>query len=361
MITQLNKVKSRLAILQNIPKYFFSKLEIATEFNNDLFPAWSLSVFRQSEMRQKFKAVYDKYKLIEAEELRKKVVDAFFYTNQVEELCDGQPDSAVIKFEELPQEIRKEIKDLFSYLYETAIRNSNFERYVNDNVEGMIGRFVQKNKLFLCPFCGLETLGGYQGESRISLDHWLCRDIFPMASVNLNNLFPIGNKCNQAPVKGTKNVLGNQEAHRRSRVFYPCCQHAGVVTSFHFLCEPDIDGIKEGDWELILEPEREEEQDIFESWKETMNIESRYKDFFRRDILPMWEEYYRDYVEDPDSGLVHANTVEELKRNLTKWKATFNLKSRPGARLFRLFIDYLINDASEDYLDSLCENLKRPA
>lgn len=359
MITRLQRLTTGISLIQDLPAFFFQEIEASAAFGNHLFPAWVNGVFGNTALFSKFEAVYNKYKAIRSKVNRDKVTAAFSYNNQVEDLCNNLPTSMVIELNDLPKSIQKEIDALFFYLYNTAINYHGFEAYVNDTLKASIDRFIVANGLEVCPFCGLEGFLNIEGQSRIALDHWLCKDLFPMAAVNFDNLFPIGGKCNERPAKGSKNILIDTPATRnRVQAFYPYLAHSGVTTAFNYVNEPSIAGISDADWSLTINPTNPAEHNIFNSWDSTLNISTRYFDYFRKNIFPMWEADYKRFIEE-DHDIDHAQTIAELKQNFRLWKASFPIKGRPGAILYRCFIDNLINQTSDAYLYGLCENFKR--
>lgn len=359
MITRLQRLVTGISIIQEVPDFFFQEIERASSFGRHLFPAWVNGVFAPTALSSKFEAVYNKFKNIKTKTNRDRIVQAFIQNNQIESLCGNLGGSLVIELYDLPKSIQKEIDTLFLYLYNTAINYHGFETYVNDSLKASIDRFIIGNSLEVCPFCGLEGFLNLEGQSRIALDHWLCKDLFPMSAVNFDNLFPIGSKCNERPAKGSKNILIDAPTTRnRVQAFYPYSAHGGVITSFNYINEPSIAGISDTDWLLDIHPTNAIEQNIFDNWNDTLNISVRYIDYFKKYIFPMWEASYKRFIEE-DHDIDHAQTVDELKQNFKLWKACFPLKGRPGAILYRCFIDYLINHASDAYLFGLCENFKR--
>ena len=359
MITRLQRLTTGISIIQEIPIMFFREIENAATFGNHLFPAWVNGVFRATSLNDKFEAVFKKYKAIKNKSNRDRIVEAFTYNNQIENLCNNLAGSLVIELSDLPKSIQKQIEDLFLYLYNTAINYHLFETHVADKLKNSIDRFIADNGLEVCPFCGLEGFLNIEGQSRIALDHWLCKDLFPMAAVNFDNLFPIGSKCNERPAKGSKNILIDTPATKnRIQAFYPYMAHGGVTTSFSYIHEPSITGISDTDWSFAITPTNTAEQSIFESWNSTLNISVRYLDYFRKNIFPMWEADYKRFIEE-EHDIDHAQTIDELKKNFRLWKASFPLKGRPGSILYRCLIDYLVNQASDAYLYGLCENFKR--
>jgi hypothetical protein len=359
MITRLNRLTTGISIIQEIPTVFFRELENAVAFGNHLFPAWADGVFGATSLNNKFEAVYNKYKAIKNKANRDKIIAAFTHNNQIENLCNNQAGSLIIELTDLPKSIRKELDTLFLHLYNSAINYHLFETHVTDTLKSSIDRFITTNGIEVCPFCGLEGFLNIEGQSRIALDHWLCKDLFPMSAVNFDNLFPIGSKCNERPAKGSKNILiDNPVAKNRIQAFYPYLAHNGITTSFIFINEPTIAGISDADWNFTLTPRNAAEQNIFDSWNSTLNISIRYLDYHRKNIFPMWEADYKRFIED-DHDIDHAQTIDELRNNFRLWKASFPIKGRPGAIVYRSFIDNLINNASNPYLFGLCENFRR--
>lgn len=359
MITRLQRLNTGISVIQEIPTMFFREIENAAAFGNHLFPVWANGVFGATALNNKFEAVYNKYKTIRSKANRDKIIAAFTYNNQIESLCNNQAGSLIIELNDLPKSIRKELDILFLHLYNSAINYHLFETHVADTLKTSIDRFITQNGIEVCPFCGLEGFLNIEGQSRIALDHWLCKDLFPMSAVNFDNLFPIGSKCNERPAKGSKNILiDNPIARNRIHAFYPYLTHNGITTSFIFINEPTMSGITDVDWNFTLKPTSLADQNIFDSWNSTLNISIRYLDYHRKNIFPMWEADYKRFIEE-DHDIEHAQTIDELKQNFKLWKASFPLKGRPGAILYRAFIDYLVNNASNGYLYGLCENFRR--
>lgn len=359
MITRLQRLTTGLSIIQEIPETFFREIENSAAFGDHLFPAWANTVFAPTSLKSKFQAVYVKYKAITVKTTRDKVVGAFTHCNQIENLCTNQVGTIIIELEDLPDSIRSELDILFLHLYNSAINYHAFETHVSHTLKQAIDSFIRNNGIAVCPFCGLEGFLNIEGQSRIALDHWLCKGLFPMAAVNFDNLFPIGHDCNSRATKGSKNILiDSPETKNRVKAYYPYLNHGGVQSTFQFVNEPSIKGISEADWNYSITPANPADQDIFDSWTSIMNISTRYLDYFRKNVFLMWEADYKRFIEE-DHDIVHAQTIEELRSNFRIWKAAFPIKGRAGSILYRAFIDYLINDASDAYLYGLCENFKR--
>lgn len=354
MLTNLQRIDTDIVRLQEIPTQFFNGLEEAEQFGDHLFPDWTRQVFGGTTLFKKFEAVFSKYKAIEDGASRERIIRAFIHSNQVEGLCKCVDGIDVIELNDLDKSIREEVDTLFLYLYDTALNYHKFEEFIGTTITDGIKDFVYKqNKLQVCPFCGLEAFLMIEGQSRLALDHWLCKDLFPAVAVNFDNLIPIGDKCNGRPAKGDTNILiDDPKTRNRITAYYPYQEHHGINTSFSYVNEPSIDGITDEDWQFDFSPTEIEEQKMFDSWKAVFNIETRYLDYYRKNIFDLWEEDYKEWVED-DHEISHATNIEEFKDNLRVYRAGFQIKKRIGAVLYRPFLDYLISEASDAYLFGL--------
>lgn len=356
MIVSIKRLQTRIAIIHQIPKKFFKNLETSTSFGDHLFPNW-IYLFDATDLKKKFKIVYEEYKALKSIPQREKIINTFYYSNNIYELCRNNPNNLVIPLSELcNSKMRTAIASLFSYLYDSGLTYSKFEEFVKDTKREALKRFRIENKITICPYCGLEAIDIIEGQFTPALDHWLPKAIFPMCAVNFNNLVPIGEACNRRPVKGDRIVLfKNFKDGERNVAFHPYINHHGTTTKFEFLKEPHSMEISNEDWKFSIEVNNPNDLDIFKSWNSIFNIETRYNDYFVSTIFPMWIGLYNDFLKDED--LVHANNIDELKENLKKFKSTFQVKQRPGSILYRNFIDYLTIQASPSYLYGIGKTL----
>jgi hypothetical protein len=356
MLFNIVPLVSQLSRIQEIPSTFFQNIEASAIFDDNLFPAWTDTAFAATDLKAKFKTIYNKYKLIADPLERLKIRNAFLHGNQIQNLCNNQVGVLCIELNDLDESIRTEIDSTFQYLYKTAINYHGFTEFVNDNLSTAIDRFILANDMQVCPFCGLEGYTNLEGQSRIALDHWLCIDLFPFVAVNFDNLIPIGSKCNERPAKGDTNILKDEHGGR-IRAYYPFLNHHRINTTFAYINEPSIVPLTDVDWVLNLIPNDPGEQYLFDSWNSIFNILVRYRDYFRKVIHPLWENDYKRFIED--AGIGHADDTTELKEKFRIWRASFPLKARIASILYKAFIDNMINNTSEAYLFSLCENFKR--
>ncbi len=90
---------------------------------------------------------------------------------------------------ELPQPIQGPVLDLFTAAFNLLtplkLRDQQYKKIYKKMVD------------MVCPFCGCEPLDP-PGLKRNDLDHYLAKTIYPFAAVNLNNLAPMGDRCNKS-------------------------------------------------------------------------------------------------------------------------------------------------------------------
>lgn len=366
LIANLQPIKTDLIKLKEIPDTFFLKLEAAVIFDNSLFPEWLTNkkgnpiVFgKNTELRNKFKAIYDKYKAIKVKDERLKIITAYFDTNKISHLCANENHIHCLELNDLHLDIRNEIDEAFLYLYKSALNHPPFEKLVNDTIKTSIRNFIKLNKIDICPFCGLEMFYLIDGQAKLPLDHWLNKDRFPFASINFDNLIPIGTDCNTNGVKGSKNVLRDIKLRPKKRAFYPYAINNGFSISIICTQEPCISN-EFGEWDFSVTPTMVNETDFFESWDYLFNITSRYRSFFYEILIPQWKEYYVGFINNVEDGVVafHAQDIDQFKGNLRQWRKTFVDKKIPASFIYKKFIDYLLNNASEEYLIGEVENFK---
>lgn len=351
MIIPLDKsISSKLRILHNIPKTFFRKIESHDSFGDHLFPKWSIEVFSKTDLQKKFKAVYDLYKNIPDKEKRDLIIEAFENSNKVELLCANDPDTKMIVLNDVEEILRGPIDELFEYLYNSATKYPEFEKYCGTSVFKTIDSFIEIYKMNVCPICGLESYTNIEGQPRLPLDHWLNRDMFPFASINSRNLVPIGTGCNSTGVKGNKNVLIDDKLNNnRVIAYYPYKKYGGLTYRFNYIEMPSISN--EGLWKFEFILNSNEDLQAFKSWDSTFNIYIRYNSYLTKNVINMWESEYKDYIKGHPI-LEHANSIADFKNNLINWRSAFSVLGRPGSIAYLSFIDYLLN-ADDNYLTGL--------
>lgn len=122
------------------------------------------------------------------------------------------------KVNALPEGIQGPIENLldfsFKLLTPLGIRDKQYE-------------IIYKNNSYhVCPFCGCEYFDA-PGAPREDLDHYLVKAFYPFAAANLENLAPMGKRCNES-YKLQQDILRTVPGVRRQS-FYPYAAPAITV------------------------------------------------------------------------------------------------------------------------------------
>ena len=346
MIFNLVKNETDLGELHKLTESFFAQLDSVVSFDEIVFPEWYGPVFGTTDLNAKLKQLFDAYKKLPVKE-QKEVVTAISNTNKVSDLCENNSVLSAIRLKKFPEKFQLPLKELFVYLWENALPFHKFQAHFSTGLSDYIDEFIDGNgDIEVCPFCALESFYNLPGQSRVEIDHWLCKKQYPHLAVNFDNLVPIGHYCNPFPVKGDKDVLAS--VNKRQRAYYPYCKHDGISVVFNFLNEPTLTNeIKKGDWELVIKANNPKDKDLVESWKNIFNIQQRYEGVISDNVFKLWENKYVKRFPEP------ANNTEVFRSNLLKFKETFDRKEQPLTLMYWAFLDYLIERASERYLEGL--------
>lgn len=127
----------------------------------------------------------------------------------------------------------------------------------------------------VCPFCGCEYFDPPPKEDdsdkedpdfpRHDLDHYLARSIYPFAGVNLNNLAPMGDRCNKAYKKKQDIIYADGASRKCSDPFLGPTATISLVNS-----KPYARGMLP-EWQIDLNDDCEE----IRTWDKVFSIRTR--------------------------------------------------------------------------------------
>src|SRR5262249_39806605 len=154
--------------------------------------------------------------------------------------------------------------DLFSFAFtllsDFGVRDTMYE-HIYDAIPEKV-----------CPFCGCETFDSPRGP-REALDHYLAKSIYPCAAANLQNLVPMGTKCNSR-YKLSKDII--RTAAGRRRAFFPYGTDVATISLLDSIPFAGASG-DAPEWRVTFSPAVQE----VETWNQVFGIETR----FSRDEL----------------------------------------------------------------------------
>lgn len=124
--------------------------------------------------------------------------------NQIAGLLDGSLPTPVLSedIKSLLDAAKEVCNEGFSLLGKTSVRYTHY-KIVYDSLK-------RKD----CPFCGFEPFDAPSLHNEDD-DHYLARSIYPLAAANLQNIVPMGSKCNQR-YKGQIDLLHFNDGRRKA-------------------------------------------------------------------------------------------------------------------------------------------------
>jgi hypothetical protein len=221
--------------------------------------------------------------------------------NQVARLLANDCDCEALA--KLPAKIQQPTQELFEFGFELLAKLG-----IRDRQYHVI---YDKIPSHMCPFCGCEYFDA-PGAPREALDHYLAESKYPFAATNLQNLVPMGNKCNSR-YKLAQDILFQPDNVTRRKSFYPYA-HANVKISLE-RSRPFVGTVgvfSPVEWEIDFVPDIEE----VTTWDNVFHIRERYK----RDVLDVeFKNWLREFARWCSSATVNAITLPDVINALDKY------------------------------------------
>lgn len=247
--------------------YFFRKLRSVSTHDNfrideTLFhPEFvrRLNRANATELRSKFEHFFNNFKHLLPLE-KTSVLQQFDNIQSINLwLSDISLDASTIKNINLPTTLREPCKLLFTYLYEKTIKKA-----LSDHYEAIYDTLTNK----YCPFCAIEQLPN-KNDRKADYDHWLNKNDYPFLAVNMRNLVPIGEHCNQI-YKYEQDILIDDLGHRR-KFYNPYTQHYSLRLDLSGSILPTSTD-RTPEWQISFYPSN----DFVTAWDKVFKIKSRY-------------------------------------------------------------------------------------
>lgn len=149
--------------------------------------------------------------------VRQSINQQFVNNNNIESLCNNTLQIQDIIAWDIS--IGKKIKEFFQDSYPKKLDLNIFKREGCDiqPTKRFYQDFIARNG-HICPFCSILPHKNPFGNKRGDFDHYLDKDTYPMAALNLDNLIPMCNECNQ-DYKHMANILKNEDDSRRIFIY----------------------------------------------------------------------------------------------------------------------------------------------
>ncbi len=337
--------------------YFLSDGLNRTKFGEECFPSWFRPVLSASpSLRSKASSIHRK-----ARRSNKGIRDAihrvWISQNQVQKLC-STPSLKLEDWGFKNERLIKELKGLFSYLYENTLESKSFEKAGGNSLKDHYNKFRNLDQR-VCPFCGLCYYEDRESKTRSAYDHWLARTHYPLAAVNFQNLVPMCDSCNKRPRKGTKNILfQSADPSKRQSFYYPYNKICGIKIEVTCLTKPNPSNPR-GKWSVKTTASTVVEEPLVKAWDAVFDIETR----FSARIMEGLDGWMKDFLNVKDYRT--TPTLPTLREDLSTraaWLAMPNqLKKRAESALESAAFSYLAAEASDPVLAGYARISTSPA
>lgn len=306
-------------------------------------------------LKEKMKTLCCKYHSLSEEE-KKKVRKAFEVNNRIEEVC-GNKSLHPVKYEEISEKIRQDLKDFCMMLWKEYPQNKLIGQTFG-TLQEHFNQFKQLegNQLSLCPFCGLQALKppteSDEDKNRDSYDHIAPEALYPFVSVNFKNLVPVCKECNSDEKKATDTFYGS-DGNRRV-VLYPYAssyvreQLAVEITSHEVYNEVTFRTLlKDIDWDIAIRMAGKEEE-FLDTWDQIYHIKERYKKYLK----VQEEEWFRYIVEKYKRSTGKGESWTAIKDDIL-WEVKARI-GRPLGILEYVYDNYMLSmDSLQKYLETM--------
>lgn len=268
---------------------FFKNIWKYDEYSVDLFQEDFRPVVKKCDKRLNipFKSIFDEIKKMSIAE-QKAFCKAFEDSNKIDKICSN--DTQPKYYEDIPKSIRKEIKDLFSYMYESVLNNIKTFKDGYGKLDTTYNNLFKNNgNIKLCPFCRLTDIKDDNDLYRDAYDHYLPKSLYPLSAVNFHNLVPICNTCNSYHKRNKDILYRDKKRTERRKVFYP---FEGVDNGIEIkvdLPKAESGSPQKAMWTAKVSSNKGKYEEV-QSWNEIFNIEERYSRKIRGKIKNWVEE-----------------------------------------------------------------------
>lgn len=348
MLFELSQVDTQLKKIEEIPDTFFREIPNYTVFGYDLLPDWFPDEYgpRQDGLYAKANRFFTEIKNSGRE------ADIILGYNSCKDIQGHCTDihSIIFYCEQISQELQDSAKTFFTALYKSL--DSNWlENYTGTNVLEYIRQFKRQNNVFLCPLCGNEPIKSTKYESRSALDHWFSKAKYPLTSVHLNNLLPMGEGCNRPSVKGEKEIVWTDDNRISRQEFqYPFLWNGDLNISLSCLREP-ANGVNDfGEWRFNFVGINAIHQDLIDKWNTFFRIGLRWIDDTLLEFIETWTYYFSLFINEQ---VIQTDVETEYIQLLTAFKnAKTDFDLNPLSRVQWFFLDFIINRATAPLFES---------
>lgn len=236
-------------------------------------------------------------------------------SNDIEKVCNNEklfnPISRKI-LERYSKDLADKLYKFYVNLFENVL-NLVVIKNQNGNLKSHYDEFIRVNSKGICPFCGIDILRSYEMKGHEAYDHYLPKEKYPLYAINFKNLVPTCHDCNSTYKTRDIPILSSNNQNKR-KAFYPYSENK---IDFKLRLQVNIVDYKFYEHANIgIEFIADSEKDKIKTWKETYNLESRYKDYLTNESKgKYWLVNYMDEMSKDMRNMELKELPNRLKKN----------------------------------------------
>lgn len=367
MIYTLNYPTHSLERVNQVIHEFIKNSIPNCNYSRDLFPEWFRDVLAKSKSKTGFKSFENKFEDVhqafQALDIiaRQRIFDLFDEGLDIQSLCNDRQKEVILteNYPVLHEALKALIKEHF---YGTALSsNKTIEEKLNTSLKQHYTEFKTKNRGGrVCPFCGLHEYGLLDGEAKDDYDHLLYKEKYPLYAVNFSNLVPMCKSCNQSGVKGTADVLYDNDTGLRRSSYYPYQNNLGVkITVENFFAADMLPNVlKEkfpfGYYNLAITHNEIEEEEKVNTWKTVFKINIRFNSYLSEYCLFTKDDFHDYYLPDhPEIAL--DDNIQNLRDIIGNFRNQLgNKKRKTAVEINKAYLDFISLTGNEHLLYTFC-------
>lgn len=269
---------------------------------------------------ERVKHIYNDFLTLEEND-REKINKRYLESQDIEKCVIGV--NTPLSKDELFQNFSHIAKNLEEF-YDSLWGNSLFE---NQNMSLRYSTNMDHYKEFSklnessCPFCGMTNLYTWEDKRRESYDHFLPKSKYYLSTMNLKNLVPMCNKCNEDFKKAKDPLNTSTDSTRRHIAFYPYAQeHPYISMNVSISLKSPID-ICSKDITISFDTPQYKEQ--LDTWDDIFCIKERYKTYCAMQFRNLLEQTLKMSNYDIRLFMSKLNSIKEAWSYMPYYEGNF--------------------------------------
>jgi len=353
MLLKIEYVETNMIYLNEVLGHFIQKSVGLKQYRKaNLFPTEFLVVHddARNNLDKKFKVVFNQIKELDLTQ-NKRLRRMYVNHQRVARLC--QDNIEIIDLSSFPVELKKSLKDLGSYLYSSALKNSRIKQLAinkhgdkNSTLSDLWKAFRDQNGRVCC-FCGIQEYeeqlpDDSETEWRPAFDHYLPKDQYPLAAVNFKNLVPCCTQCN-SKAKGATDPC-QCKATGRKKALFPYNNSESLGLNFKFIKENIA---AKSPWVVTLKNEDDEKH---QTWDRVYKIKERVKSRLNA--------HYVNWIKVECSECLTSNIQQAKVKLGEKAVEHIELAKEERESIHKAIMMATLATANDDLLASLLETIE---